>query len=529
MRRGAPAEEFKILLRNFEYVRLNRGFTATNVRGGRLNCRMHSLTETLKPAAAVLGEVLDAVFTDDTLRDLSDDELLGGLHVAAAMVRRLEALIVVGAAEVAERSAMPVRDERLCTRMGAHDSNELLQRATRLSAQTVARYLRGSKAISRETALTTGELLPALLPETRRVLVEGHIGLDGLLSIALPLLAMRDRVALEHILTAEAELAAIARGDGADQAPPACADELKTHAQIWATYLDQDGAEPRDELAMRKRGIRLGAARDGVIPISGALLPDVAGQFQRLCDSVMNPKVDPAITHGTWFSMDAEEPGVGGETAAVTGETGELPPPFDPRSREQKMHDALATFLSVAARSGQLPTIGGAAPTLVVSVREHDLIAGTGSAQVDGCEEPIPASVARHTACAGRIQRVVFDREGRIVSLGILDRVFDHHQRKAIVLRDGGCVIPGCQVAAAWCEIHHIPDYADGGPTHSDHGVLLCWHHHRTLDTSRWAIRMNQGVPEVRGPAWWDPYVRWRRVTKSPIRSLDRLEDQRRA
>ena len=73
---------------------------------------MHSLTETLKPAAAVLGEVLDAAFTDDTLRDLSDDELLGGLHVAAAMVRRLEALIVVGAAEVAERSVKRMSAER---------------------------------------------------------------------------------------------------------------------------------------------------------------------------------------------------------------------------------------------------------------------------------------------------------------------------------------------------------------------------------------------------------------------------------
>ncbi|MGC5225508.1 HNH endonuclease signature motif containing protein, partial [Micromonospora sp. DT81.3] len=73
------------------------------------------------------------------------------------------------------------------------------------------------------------------------------------------------------------------------------------------------------------------------------------------------------------------------------------------------------------------------------------------------------------------------DDRGRIVSIGTLDRVFNHHQRKAITLRDGGCIIPGCHIPAAWCEIHHVTDHALGGPTHTDNGVLLCWHHHRTL------------------------------------------------
>ncbi|MGV2900338.1 hypothetical protein ACNPM4_01575, partial [Microbacterium sp. AGC62] len=47
-------------------------------------------------------------------------------------------------------------------------------------------------------------------------------------------------------------------------------------------------------------------------------------------------------------------------------------------------------------------------------------------------------------------------------------------------------------------------------PTHTDNGVALCWHHHRTLDTSGWEIRMRHGTPHVRGPAWWDPARRWR-------------------
>jgi len=121
------------------------------------------------------------------------------------------------------------------------------------------------------------------------------------------------------------------------------------------------------------------------------------------------------------------------------------------------------------------------------------------------------------------VQRVVFDDTGRIVQLGTLERVFGHHQRRAISLRDGGCVIPGCHVRAEWCEIHHVVEHSRGGPTHTDNGVLLCWHHHRTLETSGWEIRMNQGIPEVRGPSWWDAFRKWRQVTKSPVRMRERV------
>ena len=88
------------------------------------------------------------------------------------------------------------------------------------------------------------------------------------------------------------------------------------------------------------------------------------------------------------------------------------------RTRAQKQHDALATALSVAARSGELPTLGGAAPTLVVSVRAADLAAGTGYAHLDGADLPVPIGVARHTGCDGVVQRVAMDDTGRIVSIG---------------------------------------------------------------------------------------------------------------
>ena len=31
---------------------------------------------------------------------------------------------------------------------------------------------------------------------------------------------------------------------------------------------------------------------------------------------------------------------------------------------------------------------------------------------------------------------------------------------------------------------------------------------------------MNDGVPEIRGPYWWDAHMLWRPITKSPTRQL---------
>ena len=96
-----------------------------------------------------------------------------------------------------------------------------------------------------------------------------------------------------ELLAADEELAAAACGEGADAAPPASADELRACAQVWAAYLDQDGAEPAESRALRKRGFTVGRrGHDGLVPVRGNLMPEVAAQLQLGFDSVLNPRVD---------------------------------------------------------------------------------------------------------------------------------------------------------------------------------------------------------------------------------------------
>ncbi|WP_141930225.1 HNH endonuclease signature motif containing protein [Microbacterium sp. SLBN-146] len=481
---------------------------------------MSTFVDSLARLGDALGDVVGPMLGERALATSADDEVVAALVQGARILRWAEAILVESAAQLAERSAAAPHADRPETRRGCASVAELVQRATRVSRRSAGDILAAARAVREDVAPSSGERLPAELPHMRAALAAGHVGVDGLVAVAHVLRGCPAGRA--GILAADEELAACARGEGADGAPPANADDLRTMALVWEMHLDQDGAEPRETRALRKRGLTLGMRRDGLVPIRGNLLPEVAEQLQRGFDALLNPKVDGVPVTGPRFVDSGDDAEAGADELDAASEAA-----ADIRTRPQKQHDALAAILMRVAGSGMLPTLGGAAPTLIVSVREADLVRGRGGATLGGSSEPVSLAVARHIACTGAVERVVTADNGRIVAIEIQDRVFNHHQRRAIGLRDGGCLIPGCHVPFEWCELHHVEEHSRGGPTHTDNGVALCWGHHRTLDTSGWEIRVRDGVPEVRGPHWWDATGRWRPTTKSPSRLRDAL--QRRA
>jgi hypothetical protein len=467
---------------------------------------MQDLLDRLEALDAMLAEVVDESMTGGALRIADEAALIHLLSTAGRTGRRLDSLLIEAVGEIEIRSSSGDRDDRMTTRLGCHDVSEVVERTTLCSRTTVGRLRRAAGAVRREVSITTGELLEPALPAIREAMCEGLVGVDGLVAVAGPLLSAGSRISHEALLAADAALAAEARGEGPDAAPAPSADLLRLQAQAWSIALDQDGAEPRERMTGHKRGVAFGAPTPSGVPVRGMLMPEVAAQWQQIIDAHENP-------HGK--GVEFVDP------FAERSDPDEGAVPIDTRTRAQKAHDALASALSVAASSSLLPTIGGAAPTLVVSVREEDLGRGEGYAHAAGCDMPLGMSAALHVGCAGVIQRVTLGDNGRVVRIGTEERVFNRHQRRAIALRDGGCIIPGCGVPAGWCEIHHVVEHVNGGPTHTDNGVLLCWFHHRFIDLVGWKIRMNRGVPEVRAPGWCDATLRWRRVTSSKTRLQD--------
>jgi hypothetical protein len=75
------------------------------------------------------------------------------------------------------------------------------------------------------------------------------------------------------------------------------------------------------------------------------------------------------------------------------------------------------------------------------------------------------------------------------LAVGRTARTATRSQRRALAARDGGCIIPGCEVPAESCQAHHVTDWAAGGPSDINNLALLCWTHHRQVDLSMWTIQ----------------------------------------
>ncbi|MDW4809918.1 13E12 repeat family protein, partial [Escherichia coli] len=70
------------------------------------------------------------------------------------------------------------------------------------------------------------------------------------------------------------------------------------------------------------------------------------------------------------------------------------------------------------------------------------------------CEQtgPISSVVLRRLKADATLQAVLLAPSGAVLRLGRSVRCISHAQRVALLARDGGCVIPGCDVPSAQLE-----------------------------------------------------------------------------
>jgi hypothetical protein len=132
-----------------------------------------------------------------------------------------------------------------------------------------------------------------------------------------------------------------------------------------------------------------------------------------------------------------------------------------------------------------------------------------------------PAVLAR-LSCDAPIRRILLDERGAVLHHGRSRRLASAAQRRALAVRDGGCVIPGCDAPVEWSDVHHVIPWRDGGRTDIDAMVLLCSRHHTAHHAGIYEIHMRAGMPWVRLPAWLDPDRPW---LQNAIHDHHRLAD----
>ncbi|MET3804947.1 hypothetical protein ABIB25_001943 [Nakamurella sp. UYEF19] len=177
----------------------------------------------------------------------------------------------------------------------------------------------------------------------------------------------------------------------------------------------------------------------------------------------------------------------------------------DPRSPANRRAHALIAALRGFLDAGTGPTQGGERPHITM-VMHWDVIKGALTSAGYDSGGAITAAQARKFLCDAQIIPAILDSNSEVLDIGRERRTFPLAIRRAITLRDGGCIWPGCDRPPGWCDCHHVEWWhRDGGDTCYKGGVLFCPCHHTEIHKGEWVVQMGaDGIPELIPPKWID-------------------------
>jgi hypothetical protein len=182
-----------------------------------------------------------------------------------------------------------------------------------------------------------------------------------------------------------------------------------------------------------------------------------------------------------------------GETLK-TAITSLIPPPEvgDTRTATQRRHDALQDLATNFLETTNTTTSGGEKPHLNVHVDLNALKAEPGGLHETTDGHVLSVESIRQIACDCSVVRIVFGPDSEIIDVGRKTRAVNPAQRRAVIARDRHCTWGGCRRPAAWCDVHHIIHWADGGKTVLTNLTLLCRYHHTLTHQQDAQSRLDQ-------------------------------------
>ena len=156
------------------------------------------------------------------------------------------------------------------------------------------------------------------------------------------------------------------------------------------------------------------------------------------------------------------------------------------------------THLHVLCRPEQLaarPCTGTVGARLADLLRRDLAGEPPAAAGIVGDADPLSRGALRRLACDATLDLVALHSRGLHacadssagslcthladpLSVGRSTRTVTGRQFRALVVRDGTCVVKGCHRRPAECAAHHVLHWADGGTTDLGNLVLLCHQHH---------------------------------------------------
>src|ERR1700680_3533116 len=161
----------------------------------------------------------------------------------------------------------------------------------------------------------------------------------------------------------------------------------------------------------------------------------------------------------------------------------------DDRRRDRRLADALVDLSMHMLDSGLLPQQGSQRNAMQVTTSLDTLLglSGAPAAEME-FSLPISAKAVERLACDCSVTRILLDSDSMVIDVGRAKRVISGPQRKALAVRDRGCVWPGCDRPATWTSGHHLVHWIRNGPTDMPNLCLLCYRHHWMVHEGDWQI-----------------------------------------
>ncbi len=110
------------------------------------------------------------------------------------------------------------------------------------------------------------------------------------------------------------------------------------------------------------------------------------------------------------------------------------------------------------------PQTGGEKPHISLIVDLERLTQRTGRSEY-GDGTVITARDALRICCDASISRIITEGPSEVLDVGRSTRTVTAAQRRALAIRDGGCVAEGCEASPWFCGVHHKTPWAHGGET----------------------------------------------------------------
>lgn len=427
-----------------------------------------SLADTvIGPHLTRISQGLDA-FRDEELWRLTDEQALAAAEAAYEMAHRAHAAALEVLGEVDSRAA--------ARHAGAPSTQAWLAATQRLRPGMAKRDVRLARLIHRQpgaaAAETDGRVEGDALAES---LHEGTANPEQAAAIEKALTELPDDASVETRVLAEELLV----------------EQARYHGPLTLTRIGHRILERIDpEAADRVLGQRLEAEERRAHRLrSGRRWTDGHGSvFYRF----RLPEGEDGVAQQVLDALSAPQP---------CGETGR-----DERTAEQRYADGFIDAMRRVSLDGGLPDSGGDRPRVVVLIDFDRLRDQTGHGVNFDTEGQLSPAAVRRAACDAQILPAVLGGAGQVLDVGRAQRCFAGAARTAVLIRDQGCVHPGCDRPPRWCDVHHVQPWWDGGETKPTNGVTLCGFHHRLYDSQEWQIRFTDDeIPESIPPPWVDP------------------------